>query len=34
MLLEMPRRRFLFLLTVLLGFEFVALAIAPNDRKA
>lgn len=34
MLLKMPHRRFLFLLTVLLGIEFVVLAIAPNDRKA
>jgi putative membrane protein len=33
MLLKMPHRRFLFLLTVLLGIEFVVLAIAPNDRK-
>jgi len=33
MLLEMPHRRFVFLLTVLLGIEFVVLAIAPNDRK-
>ncbi len=33
MLLNMPHRRFLFLLTVLLGIEFVVLAIAPNDRK-
>jgi putative membrane protein len=33
MLLKMPHRRFLFLLMVLLGLEFVVLAIAPNDRK-
>ena len=33
MLLNMPHRRFLFLLTVLFGIEFVMLAIAPNDRK-
>ena len=33
MLLQMPHRRFLFLLSVLLGIEFVVLAIAPNDRK-
>ena len=33
MLLKMPHRRFLFLVTVLLGIEFVVLAIAPNDRK-
>lgn len=33
MLLQIPHRRFLFLLTVLLGIEFVVLAIAPNDRK-
>jgi putative membrane protein len=33
MLLRMPHRRFLFLLTVLLGFAFVVLAIVPNDRK-
>ena len=33
MLLKIPHRRFLFLLTVLLGIEFVVLAIAPNDRK-
>ena len=33
MLMKMPHRRFLFLLTVLLGIEFAALAIAPNDRK-
>lgn len=33
MLLRMPHRRFLFLLAVLLGIEFVVLAIAPNDRK-
>ena len=31
--LNMSHRRFLFLLTVLLGIEFVVLAIAPNDRK-
>jgi putative membrane protein len=29
----MPHRRLLFLLTVLLGFEFLVLAIAANDRK-
>jgi uncharacterized membrane protein YjdF len=29
----MPHRQFLFLLTVLLGFESVVLAIAPDDRK-
>ena len=29
----MPHRRFLLLLSVLLGIEFVVLAIAPNDRK-
>jgi putative membrane protein len=33
MLLQIPHRRFLFLLTVLLGIEFVVLAIAPNDRR-
>ena len=33
MLLQMSHRRFLFLLSVLLGIEFVVLAIAPNDRK-
>jgi putative membrane protein len=33
MLLKMPHRRFLFLLTVVLGIEFVVLAIAPHDRK-
>ena len=33
MRLQIPHRRFLFLLTVLLGIEFVVLAIAPNDRK-
>lgn len=33
MLLQMPHRRLLFLLTVLLGIEFVVLAIAPNDRR-
>ena len=33
MLLKIPHRRFLFLLTVLLGIEFVVLAIAPNDRR-
>ena len=33
MLLKMQHRRFLFLVTVLLGIEFVVLAIAPNDRK-
>ncbi len=33
MLLKMLHRRFLFLLTVLLGFAFVVLAIVPNDRK-
>lgn len=33
MLLQMPHRRFLFLLSVVLGIEFVVLAIAPNDRK-
>jgi putative membrane protein len=29
----MPHRRFLFLLALLLGVEFVVCAIAPNDRK-
>ena len=33
MLFKMPHRRFLLLLGVLLGMEFVVLAIAPNDRK-
>jgi len=33
MLLQMPHRRFLFLLSGLLGIEFIVLAIAPNDRK-
>jgi putative membrane protein len=33
MILQMPHRRFLLLLSVLLGVEFVLLAIAPNDRK-
>jgi putative membrane protein len=33
MLLKMPHRHFLFLLTIVLGIEFVVLAIAPNDRK-
>ncbi len=33
MLMKMPHRRFLFLLTIVLGIEFVVLAIAPNDRK-
>ena len=33
MLLQIPHRRLLFLLTVLLGIEFVVLAIAPNDRR-
>jgi putative membrane protein len=31
--LKIPHRRFLLLLTVLLGIEFVMLAIAPNDRE-
>src|SRR5262249_32060869 len=30
---KMPHRRFLLLLTVLLGIEFVVCAINPNDRK-
>jgi putative membrane protein len=34
MLLRMPHRKFLTILAVLLGIEFVALGIAPNDRKA
>lgn len=33
MLLRMPHRHFLLLLAILLGIEFVVLAIAPNDRK-
>ena len=33
MLLQIPHRRFLLLLTILLGIEFAALAISPNDRK-
>lgn len=33
MLLKMPHRRFLFLLTILLVIEFVVCAIAPQDRK-
>ena len=33
MLLKIPHRQFLFLLTIVLGIEFVVLAIAPNDRK-
>jgi putative membrane protein len=33
MLLKMPHRRFLFLLTILLVIEFVVCAIAPYDRK-
>jgi putative membrane protein len=33
MLMNMPHRRFLFLLTIVLGIEFVVCAIAPNDRK-
>jgi len=33
MLLNMPHRRFLFMLALLLGIEFALLAIAPNDRK-
>ena len=33
MLLQIPHRRSLFLLSVLLGIEFALLAIAPNDRK-
>jgi putative membrane protein len=33
MLSQIPHRRFLFLLTGLLGIEFVVLAIAPNDRR-
>lgn len=33
MLLKMPHRQFLFLLTIVLGIEFVVLAIAPTDRK-
>jgi putative membrane protein len=32
-LLRMPHRRFLLLLSVLLGIEFALLAIAPHDRK-
>jgi putative membrane protein len=32
-LLQMPHRRFLILLTIVLGIEFALLAIAPNDRK-
>lgn len=33
MLLKMPHRQFLLLLTIVLGIEFVVLAIAPTDRK-
>jgi len=33
MLLRMPHRQFLLLLTALLAIEFVILAIAPHDRK-
>jgi len=33
MLLKMPHRQFLLLLTALLAIEFVVLAIAPHDRK-
>jgi len=33
MLLKMPHRRFLFLLTIVLAIEFVVCAIAPYDRK-
>jgi len=33
MLLKMPHRQFLLLLTALLAIEFVILAIAPHDRK-
>jgi len=33
MLMNMPHRRFLFLLTIVLGIEFVVCAIAPYDRK-
>ena len=33
MLLKIPHRQFLFLLTIVLGIEFVVLAIAPTDRK-
>ncbi len=33
MLLKMPHRQFLFLLTIVLGIEFAVLAIAPTDRK-
>ena len=33
MLLKMPHRKFLYLLTIVLGIEFVVLAIAPTDRK-
>ena len=33
MLWQMSHRRFLLLLSILLGFEFVVLAIAPTDRK-
>ena len=32
-MLTLPHRRFLLVLGVLLGFEFLALAISPNDRK-
>jgi len=33
MLLKMPHRRFLFLLTIVLAIEFAVCAIGPNDRK-